>query len=208
MKGDKLKSDIEHKRKLNELMSQIPSNEKMIVFPLYTYLSFGFLLAILLPENILLKSSFLLDLVDLVKQFVPSVNSLASISDFPQVTLVFFSLMWVASPFVLLQITFLNKLKDRSAIIKKNVPLLVLLMLAFFILNIISYKLISETGFNVSDLSFSAGRGSAYINLISTNRIMLGVLGSWIPLYVIVITWLSLLLMYRFMQIFLKKSSN
>lgn len=77
------------------------SKHKELNWSVIAYLFFGLLLALFLPEDISLNKTYIGRFCSMIVATVPSISNYAKISDFPDVATVFFSVMWVLTPFML-----------------------------------------------------------------------------------------------------------
>ena len=191
--------------RLEEHSPSVP--RKMRASQIVVYLVFGFFLALFTSENVLSEHPGFSKFADWMASIVPSINSISSISSFPEVTKFFFAMMWFLAP-VVLTITFVRNqpsLEKRNISLKELFYIVVGIPLCLFI----SYKILTETGFSPHDLAYTGGRGRAFLTMFSQNRLMLGLIGSWLPTFVIFIAWITLgLIALPFLHLFRYFSKN
>jgi hypothetical protein len=152
--------------------------------PLFIHLALGCLLAFLTPEDILTTNTTFKGFADWMSSIVPSINSISSISSFPEVTKFFFSMMWFCTPIVA-GAYFYTKYwplsrgwtvpKSRAVWSFKNTFFMVFgIIMMWFIV----YKLLTHTGFKPADITYTGGRGKAFLTMLSQNRFALAMVGT------------------------------
>lgn len=77
------------------------SKHRGLNWSVIAYLIFGLLLAMFLPEDITLDDTLIGKFCSMMAALVPSIPNYAKISNFPNVATVFFSVMWLMSPPIL-----------------------------------------------------------------------------------------------------------
>jgi hypothetical protein len=152
--------------------------------PLFIHLALGCLLALLTPEDILTTNTAFKEFADWMSSIVPSINSISSISSFPEVTKFFFSMMWFCMPLVAAAYFYTKYWPffkgwavpvSRVAWSFKNILLAIVFSLMCWV---IVYKLLTETGFKPADITYVGGRGKAFLTLLSQNRFALAMVGT------------------------------
>lgn len=177
------------------------SSIKMRTSQIIVYLVFGFFLALFTSENVLTDHPSLSKFADWMASIIPSINAISRISSFPEVTKFFFATMWILAPAVL-AITFA---RNKPTTTKKNISLkgIFHLLIGIPLCLLISYKILTETGYSHHDLTYGGGRGHAFLSMFSQSRLMLGLIGSWLPTFVIFIVWITLgLIALPFLHLF------
>jgi hypothetical protein len=156
------------------------------------YITMGMLLAILLPSDIVTAIPLLGDFTELMSGLIPSIEKIASVSAFPEVTRTYFSVMWATQPlltaFTIFQLRWELKRHPLSKLIW--VTFLGVPMLALFV-----YITLFLPGDVVGkiDHGYSSGRGKAFFTLLNNYRPMLGLIGGIVLLVSMVFQYCILL---------------
>lgn len=154
--------------------------------PIIAYMIFGFILALILPTDVLSTHSNLSKFSDWMASIIPSINSISSISSFPEVTKFFFATMWFLAPVVLVVYLLKKPLPEKK--FRRKEIFYIAIGIPVFLL--IVYKILTETGFSTSDLTYAGGRGRAFLAMFSQNRLALALIGTWLPTGVIFMVWI------------------
>lgn len=138
------------------------------------YLVIGLMLALLAPRDILSRVPLLDALVGGVAEVIPAVDRFPRVSSFPEVTRLFFAAMWVLFPVATLW--FAWRLPVRPQLTTKQ------RWLVYVVAPLIGLGMLLLTFWFDSDpepkVSYTSGRGQAFVALMSDWRLGLGIFGS------------------------------
>lgn len=156
----------------------------------------------IISENLMSSSQMLSGLVDVVAWFVPGIDRVAVLSDFPELTRVSLSIFWVLLP---LHIFLLSKLtRDPeliSASMRSHKWLFAFAMLLFIA---IIYSVLAGSGVDTEALS-RRGPWANLLRLATTSQVALGVLGALLPFVVAIGIYVVLAWAKRIPELYLSK---
>lgn len=136
----------------------------------------GIILALLTPTKILSMLPPLKGLTSFMTSIVPSIDRVTAVSSFPEVTKLYFSLMWIALP-------------AATVIVMLRAPALPVWHFSFsqwaggilffpLLFLLLVYVPFTGIGIEPEVLSYTSGRGKAFLTLMSQYRAGLAVIGT------------------------------
>lgn len=152
------------------------------------YVVTGIFVALGLPEGVGSPSTSLGLFADQVAKVIPSIGRLSAVSEFPETTKVYCAVMWSLQPFVLaytaIRWRITPPIQSLGRVLAVGVLSLPVLMLFIYVSLTLPGELVTKI-----DGTFSRGHGAALFTLISSSRLMLGMLGGIYFVVLIYVQW-------------------
>ncbi len=156
--------------------------------PLFIYIAIGFTLA-LMPADVLTKFPLLQSFANSMAALVPSIDPISRISSFPEVTKLFFAVMWFLMPWAAAGYYSTKFWPQFRGWQLAKIPVggwtaksILVNVIGLPIMWLLVYKTWTETGFKPVDITYTGGRGRAFLTLMSEYRLMLGLIGSFMTM--------------------------
>ena len=180
-------------------MSKILGIKQDIIVALSLFL--GLVMATALPVNVLSSVPILQDFTDLFASIIPSIDHVTTMSNFPEVTRLFFSVMWLFVPLQIAALLYVGRFIDVEVILRKfrgNKTASSNFMSHVALLFLVSMGIFSPMFLIGGDIHNTQGHMPHEVanRLISSSRFWLGLLGSGLLLAVafctaLLISWFA-----------------
>lgn len=149
---------------------------RKVYFVWFFYCLAGLLLAIFSPTDVISSNSAIKQFSDFVSERIPSIGKLSSVSSFPEVTALYLSFMWAMHPLVVV-FTVICYRPIQKQITWARCFLTLMLGYPLFLFAIYIFVYFPGDVSLESASTYTAGRGKAGLTMISTIRLMLGLVG-------------------------------
>lgn len=132
----------------------------------------GFVLTLLIPESFISQSPLLKQIITVASNWIPAINNLSTVSDFPWLTSLYLAVMWMLFPLMVWWWRVNMPYTETLAPMRQCLMLLIVTPLVIAFLSTIIYWFPFHP--DARELGFHAGRSGVFLSAILHSRLGLG----------------------------------